>query len=589
MSTFMLTYICCCVLVLLALNFTLLKKPSASSTDLYENEPSSEPVKVGRILFVLLFGMFIVILNQTSLNVALPIMMNDLNVSTTTAQWLITGFMLVNGVLIPISAYLVGRFGFRKLFITAMVCFTLGSLICAISHSFTLMMIGRIIQAIGAGILMPLGMNIFMTIFPPEKRGAAMGIMGIAMILAPAIGPTLTGWIIQHHDWNIIFYGMTAIGLIDTLFAVFWFKIPHIIKKAPFDLVGVIFSCIGFGSVLYGFSEAGSKGWDSAVVILTLTVGLLFIALFSWRQLISAAPLLELRVLKYKIFTFTILINSIVTMSLFGAMLLLPIYLQNIRGFTPLESGLLLLPGALIMGVMGPIAGKIFDKFGIRILAVVGMIITTIATWEFTHLTNDTPYHVILGYYSLRSFGMSLIMMPIMTAGMNALPLRLIPHGTAMSNTVRQVAGSIGTAILVTVMTTQTSAHLADYTNNITSVQSSIINELHDLSQTIEGTAHLPTETSQSLSLQLIYSQAAKSSTIHGINDAFMVATLLSLVALVLAFFLKTPKLNTESGDEANSTNTFTDSSLDKSPLKDATANNSNNTITPHKENTPST
>jgi len=566
MSTFMLTYIFFGVLVLLALNFTLVKKPSIPSNT-SEMESSSEPVKVGRILFVLLFGMFIVILNQTSLNVALPIMMNDLNVSTTTAQWLITGFMLVNGVLIPISAYLVGRFGFRKLFITAMVCFTLGSLICAISHTFSLMMIGRIIQAVGAGILMPLGMNIFMTIFPPEKRGAAMGIMGIAMILAPAIGPTLTGWIIQHHDWNIIFYGMTAIGLVDTLFAIFWFKIPHTIKKAPFDLVGVIFSCIGFGSVLYGFSEAGSKGWDSTVVILTLTVGLLFIALFSWRQLSSASPLLELRVLKYKIFTFTILINSIVTMSLFGAMLLLPIYLQNIRGFTPLESGLLLLPGALIMGVMGPIAGKIFDKFGIRVLAVVGMIITTIATWEFTHLTNDTPYHVILGYYSLRSFGMSLIMMPIMTAGMNALPLRLIPHGTAMSNTVRQVAGSIGTAILVTIMTTQTTNHLADYTNNITSVQSSTVNELGELSQKIEAGTHLSTETSQALTQQLIYGQAAKSSTIHGINDAFMVATLLSLVALLLAFFLKTPKLNTEIGDAKNETVTPSEYSREDSTL----------------------
>jgi len=493
--------------------------------------PAQKPIKVGKILFVLMFGMFIAILNQTVMNVLLPLIMNDLNTSTTTAQWLITGFMLVNGMLIPISAFLIERYGFRKLFITAMISFTIGSLICALSSSFPVMMFGRVVQAIGAGILMPLGMNVFMTAFPPEKRGTAMGTMGIAMILAPAIGPTLSGWIVESYHWNVMFYGMFALGIINLLFATAWFHPKKELSNPAFDLQGILYSSIGFGGLLYGFSEAGSKDWSSPQVVIGLVLGVVFLALFTWRQLTVEKPLLELRVLKYDIYTLTLIINSIVTMALFGAMLLLPIYLQSIRGFTPLESGLLLLPGALIMGLMGPIAGKLFDKYGIRILAIVGLSITAYATYEFTKLTGETPYSHILVIYILRSFGMSLIMMPIMTAGMNQLPQHLIAHGTALSNTIRQVAGSIGTAVLVTIMTQQTTEHLSNYTNALTTNNAFLNSQLSQLG---------------SSGIMSLYSKAISTSTINGINDAFLFATLLGLVALLLSFFLRTPKINRE-------------------------------------------
>lgn len=529
------------LMVLATINMMLFKKPKEKK-EAVEEETHTE-INLGRVLFVLMFGMFTAILNQTVLNVALPVIMTDLNVNPTIGQWLVTGFMLVNGILIPISAFLLQRFGFRKLFITAMISFTIGSLICAVASSFTFMMIGRVVQAVGAGILMPLGMNIFMTVFPPEKRGAAMGMFGIGIILAPAIGPTLSGWVVQNYDWHIMFYGMGFIGLLDILCAYYLFYLPSKIVKSKIDLWGIIFSTIGFGSILYGFSKAGSDGWNSLVVISTLFIGVVFIILFGWRQLKTSEPLLELKVLKYKIFTFTLLINSIITMSLFGAMLLLPIYLQNIRGFTPFESGLLLLPGSLIMGVMGPIAGKIFDKFGIRILAVIGLSITTYATWEFTKLTGDTPYKTILGFYILRSFGMSMLMMPIMTAGMNALPLKLISHGTAMSNTIRQVAGSIGTAILVTIMTQQSTNHFADFSDQMSSVNPDTVNQLNGLTNAISSSGHLPSSVSGTLAQQMLYGQTMKLSTIHGINDAFLFATVLSSLALFLAFFLKAPKV----------------------------------------------
>ncbi|WP_339229011.1 DHA2 family efflux MFS transporter permease subunit [Aeribacillus sp. FSL K6-2833] len=536
---FIISYTFFTLIVLIVMNVFLVRKKNWHTK---KEEALDKEVPVGKVLFVLMFGMFIAILNQTILNVALPVMMTDLNVNATTAQWLMTGFMLANGILIPISAFLVENFGFRKLFITAMISFTIGSLVCAVSATFPLVMIGRIIQAIGAGILMPLGMNIFLTVFPPEKRGTAMGTMGIAMILAPAIGPTLSGWVVQNYDWHFLFYAMALIGLIDIFFAFIWFRLEKELTRPTFDIQGIVYSSIGFGGILYGFSEAGSKGWSSAAVIISLMVGVVFLIFFAVRQLNVEKPLLELRVFKYNLFTFTLIINSIVTMALFGGMLLLPIYLQNIRGFTPIESGLLLLPGAMIMGLMGPIAGKIFDRYGVRGLAIVGLAITTYGTYEFTQLTADTPYTTLLGIYMLRSFGMSLIMMPIMTAGMNQLPLKMISHGTAMSNTIRQVAGSIGTALLVTVMTQQSTNHLSDYTKLVSKTDPMLMNQLQALGSSMAQSAGLTAHAGQTIGAQALLGQALQQSTIEGINDAFYIATVLAFIALVLSFFLKTPK-----------------------------------------------
>ncbi|WP_237981684.1 DHA2 family efflux MFS transporter permease subunit [Bacillus thuringiensis] len=496
-----------------------------------------ENVNVKAVVTVLILGMFVSILNQTIINVALPPLMNEFNVSTSTAQWLITGFMLVNGILVPISAFLVSRFTYRKLFVAAMLFFTVGSIICAISGNFTMMMTGRIIQAVGAGILMPVGMNIFMTLFPPHKRGAAMGLLGVAMILAPAIGPTVTGWVIENYSWNLMFYGMFVIGLIITFLSLKFFTLAQPVSNTKLDVFGVISSSIGLGSLLYGFSEAGNNSWTSAEVVISLVIGVIGLALFIWRELTTDNKMLDLQVFKYPVFTFTLVINAIVTMALFGGMLLLPVYLQNIRGFTPIESGLLLLPGSLIMGIMGPIAGKLFDKYGIRPLAIVGLAITTFATYEFTTLSMDTPYSVIMTDYIIRSIGMSFIMMPIMTAGMNALPMKLISHGTATQNTSRQVAGSIGTAILITLMTQQTTAHVADYGNMLTTSNPILVDKVHGMGQSLAALAG-SAQAGDAMSTQLLYGQISKLSAINGINDAFLIATILAGIAWVLSFFL---------------------------------------------------
>jgi EmrB/QacA subfamily drug resistance transporter len=498
------------------------------SSELTKNE-------IAKMILVMMVGAFVAILNQTIDNVAIPHMMLDFNVSASTIQWIETLYMLVNGILIPVSAFLMERFGARSLVFVAMSFFSLGSLLGGVSPTFSILLIGRGIQAIGAGILLPLMTNVFLTVFPPEARGKAMGTMGISMILAPAIGPTVGGWVVQTYTWRLLFYSMVPIGIIDLLLAAKWMKNVLKLSYPDFDLWGAVLSTIGFGSLLYGISEAGNQGWGSLTVVSTLLIGSLAILIFIRRELITEKPLLEFRVFKYNIFTLTMVISAVVNMALYAGMLLLPIYLQNIRSFTPLQSGLLLLPGALIMGIMGPVAGAIFDRIGARLLSIVGLIITTIATWEFSRLTAETTYSHIITIYIFRSFGMSFLMMPLMAAGMNQLPSRLNSHGTAMRNTIRQLAGSFGTAVLVSIMSTRTTIHLEDYSNTITMNNPLIMNQLHSLMQGLS----IPVQAGQTLALQELYGVVSTQSAIDGLNDSFLVAAGITVVALILAFFIK--------------------------------------------------
>ncbi|MFC7392288.1 DHA2 family efflux MFS transporter permease subunit [Scopulibacillus cellulosilyticus] len=466
-------------------------------------------IKKGPIITVIIMGAFVAILNQTLMNVALPKVMNNFHITATTAQWITTGYMLVNGVLIPITAYLMERFTTRQLFLAAMSLFAIGTFICGISPSFSILILGRVIQAAGAGIMMPLLTNVILTIFPADKRGSAMGVVGVAMVFAPAIGPTLSGWIVETFSWRLLFFIILPIAIIDIIVAIFFLKNVTKVSKPKLDILGVILSTVGFGGILYGFSSAGDKGWTNLLVLNIIFTGVVALDLFVVRELRVNKPMLEFRVFKYGMFTLAAIINVIITMAMFAAMLLLPIYLQNIRGFTPLESGLLLLPGAIIMGIMNPITGVIFDKIGPKWLAVTGLIITAVTTYMFSRLTDSTTYTTLIILYSCRMFGMSMLMMPIMTAGLNSLPQRLNAHGTAMVNTFRQVSGSLGTAFLITIMSSQTKKHVQDM------IQS------------------LAPHTKQQIAM------ISKEASIKGINDAFIVATGLAVLALILAFFLK--------------------------------------------------
>ncbi|MBB6675479.1 DHA2 family efflux MFS transporter permease subunit [Cohnella nanjingensis] len=474
-------------------------------------------IKRGPIVAALLIGAFVAILSQTLLNVALPKMMEDLNIGPNTIQWLSTGYMLVNGVVIPVTAFLIARFSTRQLYMVAMGLFTIGTIVAAVAPGFELVLTGRLIQAVGAGIMMPLMSVVFLTIFPIEQRGKAMGMMGLAMIFAPAVGPTLSGWIVEHQSWRVLFYIILPIAVFSLIYGAFAMKNVTRNSKPKLDTLGVVFSTLGFGGLLYGFSDAGNDGWGSTRVIVSLVVGAVALILFVWRELVIKSPILEMRVFKYGMYSLTTVINVVVTMAMFSAMILMPIYLQTIRGFTPLEAGLLLLPGAILMGIMSPITGMIFDKVGARWLAVVGLLITAFTTFELSRLALDSSYGHVIFLYTLRMFGMSMLMMPIQTAGMNQLPQTLNSHGSAMSQTLRNVAGALGTALLVTIMSNKAAAHGKELV----------------LAAKID-----PQDAANAAQMAEIGKQA----TLYGIQHAFVVATWITVLALVLAFFIKKVK-----------------------------------------------
>ncbi|MFC5702639.1 DHA2 family efflux MFS transporter permease subunit [Cohnella faecalis] len=468
----------------------------------------SSSIKKGPLLFVMILGAFIAVLNQTIMSVALPELMVDFDIAASTAQWLTTGYMLVNGVLIPITAFLMQRFTTRELFQTSMIIFLVGTIVSAVASNFDILLVGRLIQAAGAGIIMPLLMTVILTVFPPEKRGAAMGMVGFAIIFAPAIGPTIAGYVMEHFSWRTMFYGMIPLALIVIGVAFFYLKNVSERKYPKIDIWSIILSTIGFGAVLYGFSSAGSKGWSSAEVILSIVAGVVSLILFTWRQLVSKSPLLDLRAFKYSMFSLTTVINIAVTMVMYADMMLLPLYLQNARGYTALESGLLMLPGALLMGIMMPVTGRLFDRFGAKWLSIIGMAITIVTTIGFVNLTDSTSYTYLVLMSTGRRFGMAMFLMPITTAGLNQLPSRLNEHGTAISNTIKQVAGAIGTSLLVTVMTSSTKTHLTDM-------------------MAAGGSGELSKE------------QMMMEASIQGINDSYLVIIGIGIVGLVLSFFIK--------------------------------------------------
>lgn len=483
------------------------------------------------VLAVLIIGAFIAFLNNTLLNIALPSIMADLKIDPSTGQWLITGFMLVNGILIPLSAYLIQKFSVRQLFLAAMLLFTAGTVLAGFAHAFPLLLTGRMVQASGSAIMMPLLMNVMLTSFPVEKRGLAMGVFGLVLMFAPAIGPTLSGWIIEHYDWRMLFHFVTPIAILVVLLGFFLLKDKKDKVDIRLDFLSVVLSSVGFGGILYGFSSAGKEGWDSPKVYGTLAVGLISLVTFILRQLRQERPLLNFRIYKYPMFALSSAISMVVTMAMFSGMLLLPIYVQNIRGISPMDAGLMLLPGAILMAIMMPVTGKLFDKFGGRALAIIGLAITVVTSYLFSKLTLETTYTHLIFLYTIRMFGFSMINMPVTTNGLNQLPARFYPHGTAMNNTMSQVSGAIGTALLVTVMTTRAKTHATEL---IAAARKVVPNPAVKITEAMQ------------LKMQHDIQMKAM---LEGINDAFYVSVFIAALALVLALFIKRAKQAEDPGE----------------------------------------
>lgn len=406
------------------------------------------------MILIIIIGSFLAILNNSSLHVALPVIMRDLQIENySTVQWLTTINMLVAGVLMPTSAFFITRFKSHHLFNTAISIFTIGTIFAIIAPNFPLLLVARMIQATGTAIVLPLLMNVLLASFSREQRGKALGIYALIYMLAPVIAPIFSGLIVDNFGWRMIFITIAPFSILILALA-FW-KLENVLEqhKTSIDVYSVILSTIAFSSILLGFGNASANGWRDISVYGVIFVGVVALLLFIMRQFKIEEPLLDLRVYQYPMFALSSIISVILAMILYSPMIILPYYFQSIKGYSTLQSGLIMLPGFLIMALFMPLSGKMYDRMGALPLALIGFPLIGISSYFMSSLHAETSALYVAVWFLVRSVGIAFVIVPVQTHGLNQLPSRLTRVGTAVNNTLQQVSGAIGTAIFVTLKT----------------------------------------------------------------------------------------------------------------------------------------
>lgn len=458
------------------------------------------------VIAILLVSTFVVFLNETIMSVAIPHLMEDLGVTASAAQWLTTAFLLTMAVVIPVTGFMLQRLNTRPIFLIAMAIFSTGTLLCAVAPGLDLLVTGRVVQAVGTAMMMPLLMTTVMTLVPPEARGKTMGNISIVMSVAPAIGPTIGGFILANMHWRWMFILVLPIALGALLLGARRIQNVSTPRYAPLDVFSVILSAMAFGGLIYGLSSVGESVAHSDQPTLVplwvpIAVGALAMAVFVWRQLRlqrDNKALLDLRVFQSRNYTISVSMMLVAMMALFGTVILLPIYTQQVLGLDTLQTGLLLLPGGLIMGLLGPVVGRLYDRFGPTVLAVPGAILVSAVLWALTLVGQDTVPWALLAGHIVLSVGLALIFTPVFTSSMGSVRMELYSHASAVLGSAQQLAGAAGIALFIALMTIRTAALSA------------------------EGMA--PTE-----------------ALAGGIRLAFLVGAVISLFAIVAAFMIRRP------------------------------------------------
>lgn len=434
------------------------------STRQYEYLSENPDIKTLPIMLSLIIGAFFAILNETLLNIALTTLMDQFDITLPTVQWMATGFMLVMGIVIPVSALLIQWFTTRQLFLGTMIIFTLGTAIAASAPTFGVLLTGRLIQAVGTGMLMPIMFNVFLLMYPPHRRGRIMGIVGLVIMFAPAIGPTLSGIIVEYLGWRFLFITVIPFSLFSIVFAYFFLVNVSEVTRPKIDILSILFSTVGFGATIYGFSSVGESeaGFLSPVVIVSLLLGIGGIFLFSYRQLQLDEPIMDLRVFKYPMYRHAVIMFLIIIMAMFASEIILPIYMQGPLALSAATAGILLLPGSLLNGALSPFMGQLFDKVGPRPMMIPATLVLSGIMFMMSRLNTGSSVWMIAIGFLLLMVSVSAIMMPAQTNGLNQLPKRLYPHGTAVISTLQPMAGAIGVSVFISIL----NARQANYLSN---------------------------------------------------------------------------------------------------------------------------
>ncbi|TDF94813.1 MDR family MFS transporter [Paenibacillus piri] len=427
-------------------------------------EPSDFRIsKILAPLIAIIVGSFLVILDTTVMNVVLPTLVKDFKVGLSALEWTVTGYMLATAAVIPMAGWLSDRYGAKHIFLTSIFMFTLGSALCSTSNQVEWLIAFRVIQGLGGGFVIPVGLAYVFKLSPPEKVGMAMGLFGVPILLAPAIGPVISGWLAEFHSWRWIFLINIPVGLFSILYGMR--SLPRIDKKpvSALDLPGLLLGPLAFVALMYGVNE-GVRSWTSATTITSLVLGVVLLLAFILVELRSAQPLLELRVFQSFNFSLAMIVQWIVTFTIFGALFLVPQFLQQAGGFGAFDTGLTLLPQPIAAALTMPLGGYLFDRIGVRWLIVIGLGLLIAALWQFTYMDQLTSYQSLVLPLAMAGCGMGLMMMPLDTHILNQAPRELVSRVTSLAGATQQLVCSLTVATLVTVYSTRLTRLMAEAT-----------------------------------------------------------------------------------------------------------------------------
>ena len=522
------------------------------------------------VAMVVIIAVFMSILDQTIVNIAIPRLQTAFGADIHSVQWVLTAYILTLGVVTPTSAFFSDRLGIKRFYLISLVLFTIGSALCGLAWSLPVLIFFRILQGIGGAALFPLSITLLFREFPPQERGAAMGFFGIPALLAPALGPTLGGYLVTYAGWQLIFYINVPIGILAFILAMIFLHEARPMANTTFDFLGFIFVALGLGLVLYALSSVSTDGWTSTTVVGCLAGGLISLAIFTAVELIlvnrGGQPLLDLRLFTNGPFTTSIIAGLFVVFSLFGGLFLFPIYLQNIRGQSAFESGLILLPQALASMVSVVIGGRLVDRIGVRAVMIPGLIILAFATWQLTFITLYSPFWWLQSILVLRGIALGLTVQPLTVFGLSEIKPRQLGQASSMNTVMRSVSSSLGIAVLATLVQTQTKFHYAHLAEQVTA--NSPLGQLFIRLQALFVARGADLHAAQAAALPLIYRLVQRQSFIFALQDAFWLTLIVTGLAIISVLFVRvsrkprsipetTPATGAPIADEETSTPAF--------------------------------
>ncbi len=500
------------------------------------------------VAIVVIFGIFMSILDSTIVNIAIPRLQSAFGADLNSVQWVLTGYILAQGVATPLTGFFSDRVGIKRFYLISLALFTVGSALCGIAWSLPVLIFFRILQGMGGAFLSPLAITLLYREFPLEERGTAMGVLGIPILLAPAFGPTVGGYLVTFSGWQLIFYINVPIGILGIILGIILLHEGEIRPNTSFDIPGFITSAAGLALVLYGLSDAGTDGWGSNKVLATLIPGILLLAIFTAIELNTAnrggQPLLDLRVFGNGPFTTSNIASVLVTFALYGGLFLLPVYLQDLRGLSAFQAGLLLIPQSIASLVAVVVGGRLVDRFGVRAVVIPGLIILCVAMWLFTRLNLTIPYEQLQVWLVLRSLALGLCFQPLSVSAYSAIRPRDLPQATSVSTALRFVASSLGVAVLGTVVQSQTSVHYAHLADQVT--PASPLGQLAIRLQALFMAQGAALQQAQAAAIQTISGMVQQQAYVLAMQDAFWLSLGLAIVALISAFFVRTENVAEE-------------------------------------------